>query len=277
MRTDVRIALCVCLALLGAGACAEEQISKDGVPLDSPGLRLPEGTGFEVLGGTDRISGPDAVALAALQSDEQVVCEDQPDWIIFRPRGAIRGGVIFYPGAESDVKAYAAPLREVARHGYLTVAVRMPRYLAMLGTGRAADVMKAFPDVPRWALVGHSMGGPAAAIYATRHPDTVGAVVLWDAYIMKPADLSSGKVPVMLIHRADEKGAPPERFSRQDGLVPPDLEKVPIIGASHMQFGNFIPAAHRLPEPATISVTDQQAKIVAATVRFLDTRLIPGG
>ena len=277
MRTEFRAAAGLCLVLLACASMADDKVSSGGVPLDSPGLRgLPEGGGFEALGTPGRISGPDALALAALRSDAEIAYDDHPEqWISFTPRGTIRGGLVFYPGAECDVRAYAAPLREIARRGYFVVAVRMPRSLAMMGTNRALDVIETHPEIHGWAIAGHSMGGPAAAIFATQHPDSVTGLLLWDAYIMKPADLSKGQIPVMLIHRADANGAPPERFARQDGLVPADMARVPIIGASHMQFGNFIPAAHRNDPPATISVADQQAQIVAATLRFLAT-VVPG-
>jgi len=270
MRIESGCVAGVALVLAGGIAFGAEPGPPTRQPLDMPGLQLPPGAGFEVLGTPDRISLPDPAALAALASDDEVTVDDSADWLAFAPRGTVRGGFILYPGAECDVRGYAVPLRALAARGYRAIAVRMPRSLAMLGTNRAADVIRAYPDTRHWAISGHSMGGLAAAVFATQHPDSVERLVLWDAYISRPADLSRSPVRVLLIHRADANGEAPATFARMAGLVPPDMERVGIMGASHMQFGNFIAAPHRKDPPASIAVEQQQSLIVAATIRFLE-------
>jgi len=273
MSTDGRIRCyeaALALVLL-AGCAAPPAVAADGKPpLDMPGLQLPDGAGFEVLGTPGRISGPDAAALQAMESGPDVRVEDDKDWVTFTPAGADPAtGLIFYPGAECDVRGYAVSLRAIARAGHRVVVTRMPRTLAFLGTNRASQVMAAYPGVKRWVIAGHSMGGAAAAVFATNNPGSLDALILWDAYISKPADLSRSPVRVLLIHRATADGRPPESFARMAGLTPPGMQAVGIVGASHMQFGNFVAAPHRKDPPATISIGDQQSRIVAATLDFI--------
>ena len=104
------------------------------------------------------------------------------EFIVFRPAGALpTTGVILYPGAGCDVRGYAPVLRRLADRGYLVVAVPMPLNMAIFGINRADDVRAAFPDVQRWVIAGHSMGGAMAARYAHKHPDDLAGLILWDS------------------------------------------------------------------------------------------------
>ncbi len=136
-------------------------------------------------------SSPMPEALAALQSDAQVQVETE-GWLIFRPvDGEPAVGLILYPGGRVDPRAYAPPARAIAAEGYLVVMVPMPLNLAFFGPDRAAEVMAAFPEVERWAVGGHSLGGAMAARFAHRHPSAVQGLVLWASYPAASDDLSA--------------------------------------------------------------------------------------
>ena len=82
-------------------------------------------------------AAPMPEALAALQSDARVTVQDRP-WWIFQPTGAApTTGLIFYPGAKVDPRAYAPAAHQLAAAGNLVVIVPMPLNLAVFGAGRA--------------------------------------------------------------------------------------------------------------------------------------------
>jgi pimeloyl-ACP methyl ester carboxylesterase len=222
-----------------------------------------------------RRASPDADALAALESDSQVtVAEDR--WLVYRPVGTTpRTGVILYPGASCDVRGYAPVLRELAAQGYLVVNVHMPFDFSIFAPKRALEVRAAYPEIERWVLVGHSMGGAMAAQFVHDYPDVMQGLVMWDSYPPGTADLSGRDLPVWNIHRATPEGAAPESFEARRPLYPDDSRWVAIAGGNHMNFGSFIGGAYVEQWEATISRGDQQAQVLAATLDAVRTVAAP--
>ncbi|MGC9335419.1 MAG: alpha/beta hydrolase, partial [Anaerolineae bacterium] len=107
--------------------------------------------------------GPMPEALAALQSGAEVQVKADP-WLVFKPAGdEPTTGLVLYPGGRVDPRSYAPAARAIAAEGHVVVIVPMPFNLAVTGAGRAADVISAFPQVERWAVGGHSLGGAMAS------------------------------------------------------------------------------------------------------------------
>ncbi len=210
---------------------------------------------------------PAPEALAALVSDA-VVRVEQGDDIAFRPAAATpRMGVILYPGAGCDIRGYAPVLRRLAAAGYLTIAVAMPLELAIFGTERATAVMAAHPEVDRWVLVGHSIGGAMAGRYVERHPDAVAGLVLWDTY--PAANLSRYPRPVWLVHRAQLDGTPARYLPPQRARFPAASPWIAIRGGVHMYFGSFEQGGYKEDWPPRITRDAQQDQEVVATLAAL--------
>lgn len=229
------------------------------------------------VGRGDRVSQPAPAAMAALESDELLDIE-VGDWVIFTPNQTdILAGLIFYHGAETDPRVYGRPLRAIAQQGYLVVAVTMPRYLAVMAPNKAAEVLEAYPEVGQWAIAGHSMGGAMAAQYALANPEQVSGVLLWDAYPPGNVDLSDADFLVGQIYRTDEQGSAPKNFREVEHLLPDDAMLVPIAGAEHTYFGDYILAPHRPDPVASITLDQQQAIIIKATLDFLEKVVGPVG
>jgi len=206
-------------------------------------------------------------AVAALQSDAQVSLQAGP-WWVFRPaEGEPITGLILYPGGLVDERAYALTARAVAAEGYLVAIVPMPLRLAVLGAERAAEVLKAFPEVERWAIGGHSLGGAMAAQFARRHPDAVQGLVLWAAYPSGSDDLSGSDLQVLSLYATSDGLTSLQEIEDSRRLLPPDTEFVAIEGGNHAQFGAYGP--QRGDGVPTIHREAQQAQIVEATVGLL--------
>lgn len=116
-------------------------------------------------------------ALAALQSTDEVkVTTDE--WLVFTPKQATpTTGFIFYPGGLVEPRAYAPPAHAIAAEGYQVVIVPMPLNLAVFGSGKATDVIEAFPEIEHWVIGGHSLGGTMASQYAEQNPGNVSGLV----------------------------------------------------------------------------------------------------
>jgi predicted alpha/beta-hydrolase family hydrolase len=222
---------------------------------------------FVIWGSTPAAPMPEA--LAALESDSQVVVDTEP-WLVFRPAGhQPASGLVLYPGGRVDPRAYAPAGRALAEEGYLVAIVPMPLNLAVLAPNRAADVMVAFPEVERWAVGGHSLGGAMAARFAYQNPSGIDGLALWAAYPASTDDLSGYDVAVTSIFGTRDGLATPDKIEASRPLLPPDTVWVAIEGGNHAQFGWYGPQNN--DNEATISREEQQAKIVEATAALLST------
>jgi dienelactone hydrolase len=212
-------------------------------------------------------SQPMPEALAALESDEEVLVETEP-WLVFRPLDQDpTTGLILYPGGRVDPRAYAPPARALAQEGHLVVIVPMPLNLAFFAPGRAADVMTAFPGVENWAVGGHSLGGAMAANYAHSNPESVHGLVLWASYPAGSDDLSGYQLAVSSIYGTQDGLATEDEIAASRALLPPGAQWTAIEGGNHAQFGWY--GAQSGDNATTISREEQQAQIVAATLQLL--------
>jgi hypothetical protein len=208
-------------------------------------------------------------ALAALNSDAEVDVT-QRKYLEFRPlQQAIRGGVIFYPGANADFRGYSRILRQVAAAGYLVCVVPMPLQSAILGINRANGVMASHADVQGWAIIGHSLGGAMAAQYASGNHDALAGVIIWDSYPASIGSLADFRKPVWHIHRARPDGTPPPKFAARRALFPPNSTWVPIPGGIHMYFGDFVGGGYKEDWLPSISQEEHQRLALAATLGAL--------
>ena len=216
-------------------------------------------------------AAPMPEALIALESDTQVQVETEP-WLIFRPAdGQPERGLVLYPGARVDPRAYAPAAHALAEEGYLVVIVPMPLNLAIFAPDRAAEVIAAFPELGQWAVGGHSLGGAMAARFAYENRDAVRGLVLWAAYPASTDDLSGDSMAVASIYGTRDGLTTKEEIAASRSLLPPDTSWVAIEGGNHAQFGWYGPQAG--DGSATISREEQQRQIVAAT-RALLSRLV---
>jgi pimeloyl-ACP methyl ester carboxylesterase len=213
-------------------------------------------------------------ALAALESDEQVQVTVPralrgPGWLIFLPVGQkAHSGLVLYPGGFVDPRAYAPTARAIAAEGHLVVIVPMPLNLAVLAPNRATRVIDATPEVERWAVGGHSLGGAMAARYAQRSPEVAQGLALWAAYPAEGEDLSARDLAVASIYGTRDGLATQPKIDASRPLLPQDTAWTAIEGGNHAQFGWYGPQSG--DQAPTLSREEQQEQIVAATAALLE-------
>jgi len=166
-----------------------------------------------------------------------------------------------------DPRAYAPAARVIAANGYLVVIVPMPLNLAILSPDQALKVIDAFPQVDRWAVGGHSLGGAMASRFVYQHPDAVKGLLLWASYPAASDDLSDLDLAVISIYGTLDGLASEEEVVDSRDLLPADTRWVAVEGGNHAQFAWYGPQSG--DNPATISRDDQQELVVAATLDLL--------
>ena len=184
--------------------------------------------------------------------------------IVFSPDEA-KAGLIFYPGGKVEYTAYAPLMEDLAEEGVLCVLLKMPLNLAVLTPNAAEGVRDGYPDVPVWAVGGHSLGGVMAARYAANHPEDVDAVVLLASY--STSDLTQSGVKVLSLYGTEDGVLQWDKYEKNRDNLPEGFTETAIEGGCHAWFGSYGP--QRGDGTPTISPEEQQAVAASEIAGFL--------
>jgi pimeloyl-ACP methyl ester carboxylesterase len=204
-------------------------------------------------------------ASAAVESEDGVTVSEDP-WLAFTPTEPAGTGFIFYPGGRVPHEAYAPSARAIAADGYLSVVPAMPFGLAVLAPDTADDIIAAYPEIERWVIGGHSLGGVMAAEYALDN-EPVEGLALWASYPQDGTDLTDSGLRVTSIYATEDGLTTLEDIEASREQLPPDTVFVEIEGGNHAGFGWY--GEQDGDGVATISREEQQAQVVAATLELL--------
>ncbi|MGG0643792.1 alpha/beta family hydrolase [Sporosarcina gallistercoris] len=176
--------------------------------------------------------------MKSLQSDDQVTVKREGD-LLFEPVAEARDiGFIFYPGAKVEAPAYAKMAKEIAAKGYPVLVADLPFNLAILSPDRADKIISDHPEIKRWIIGGHSLGGVMAADYALDHKEIEGLVLL-ASYPQSKTDLSDSALKVLSLWGSNDKVADLEKVKDAKQMMPSDAEFIVIKGGNHSGFGEY--------------------------------------
>lgn len=211
----------------------------------------------------------DGTAEAALASDDAVAVTDAGSTIVFAGPDddpANTYGVVFYPGAKVDARAYAPLLHELASGGWTCVDVSMPLDLALLDQDAADRVMAGHPEVEHWYVAGHSLGGAMAAGYASRQSGKAEGLILLAAYSTE--DLTDTQLKVVSIYGSDDGVLNRDHYDADKANLPQGTTSELVIeGGNHAQFGSY--GAQAGDGKAQIPASEQWDE----TAQFIDSSL----
>ncbi len=213
-------------------------------------------------------------ALAAMRSDASVEVVESATRIVLTPAAgtASEVGVFFQPGARVDARAYAAVLRPLAEAGHVVVIAKQPLGIAFLALPAFDAARSAQPEVQRWVVGGHSLGGTVAAIQADaadadRSAPAVGLLL----YASYPAGDVRGSLTTAVesVSGTRDGLATPAKIAASRADLPADSTFTVIDGASHAQFGAY----GAQPGDGIPTISDEQARtlISEASLRFVDS------
>ncbi|MFZ6022523.1 MAG: alpha/beta fold hydrolase [Patescibacteria group bacterium] len=164
--------------------------------------------------------------------------------------------LIFYPGAKVEHTAYLPLLEKVSRTSNIKIfLVRMPLRFAIFNQNAAARIMSQNPDITKWYLGGHSLGGAMASSFASNNQDKVQGLILLGAYVYG----SYPKEKSLTIYGTLNTTVS-EKVDYTENVVA-------IEGGNHAQFGNY--GKQKGDQEATITSVQQQQAAVEAIKDFL--------
>ncbi len=145
-------------------------------------------------------------------------------------------GFIFYPGGKVDHRAYEPLLLACADKGILCVLIKMPFNMAFFDANAADRVFENFPNVEKWYIGGHSLGGSIACSYAAKNAGRLDGVVLLGSYSID--DLTASGLEVLTVMGSEDKiiGEDHEKFRH---MLPEATHEEEIAGGCHAGFGMY--------------------------------------
>lgn len=165
-------------------------------------------------------------------------------------------GLVFIPGAKVDPYAYLYKLSGIVAQSGATVVITKPTLnLAFFDTRPVSYFEKDAPDVSRWFVGGHSLGGVRACQLA-ESGDVVG-LVLFGSYCAN--DLSDSGLEVLSIGGSDDGLSTPAKIEAARHLLPSGANAVEIEGLNHAGFGDY--GVQPGDGTATLSAAEERAAI----------------
>lgn len=201
-------------------------------------------------------------ATRALQNSDNVTVEfiNKKDAVVFKPKEA-KVGIIFYSGAKVEYTAYAPLLHAFAENGILCLAPNLNFNLAIFDQNAAGKYREMYPEIEKWYMAGHSMGGVFASKYAAKHSDEFEGVILLAAY--SSVDLSDTNLNVISIYGTEDKVLNMKTYNDRLENLPKDYQEVVIDGGNHAYFGSYGPQAG---DGQALITNDEQIKTTVDNV-----------
>ena len=207
------------------------------------------------------------IALDAMEGSATVSVTQTWSRILMEPIGSDppAAGLVFYPGARVDARAYAHVLTPIVEAGYRVVIVKPPLGIAFFSTSYATNWVNDDTELSRWAVGGHSLGGVVASSSEDNYGEIVG-LVLYASY--PSSDISDRPgLAVASIYGTNDGLAEPERIRASASDLPPTAVLVPIEGAVHSDFGDYgLQPGDGQPG---ITRAEAQSQIIEATLTLM--------
>jgi len=167
-----------------------------------------------------------------------VTVEVADDRTVFAPEAPV-AGLIFYPGGKVEYTAYTPLMAKLAEENVLCVLLKMPLNLAVLDQNAAEGIPEQFPEVDRWYLAGHSLGGSMAASFAAENTDTYEGLILLAAYSTE--DLRESGLKVCSLYGDRDGVLNMEKYETYRLNLPEDTLEQVLEGGNHAGFGSYGP------------------------------------
>jgi pimeloyl-ACP methyl ester carboxylesterase len=109
--------------------------------------------------------------------------------------------------------------------------------LAVLDVNRANGLQELYPDITKWYIGGHSLGGSMAASYLSNNIDSFDGLILLGSYSTE--DFSNTNINVLSIYGSEDKVMNKEKYNEYKNNIDDNLKEVVIDGGNHAYYGMY--------------------------------------
>lgn len=151
-----------------------------------------------------------------------------------------RTGIIFYPGGLVEYQAYLPLMEKLACRGAFCILVEMPFDFAFFDKQAAGRFLELYPQVDKWYMAGHSLGGAMAASYVSRHQTDFEGLILLASY--STHNISDSGLKVLSIYGSKDgvlNQAHYDKYRKNLPAVGKGFTEIIIEGGNHAQFASY--------------------------------------
>ena len=156
--------------------------------------------------------------------------------LAFIPENPI-AGLIFYPGGKVEYTAYIPLMEACASRNIACVLVEMPFNLAVFDINAADGIKEEFPQIEKWYMAGHSLGGSMASSYLEENHGEYEGLILLGSY--STADISDTSLRVLSLYGSEDGVLNREKYSECMANLPDSAVEFIIDGGCHAYFGVY--------------------------------------
>lgn len=183
-------------------------------------------------------------------------------------RGESDIGFLIFSGAKTDERAYAYLAKLLHEEGHTVVIPKQRFHLSAFGTKHGLEIMDSNPQIKKWILIGHSLGGmPVSQIASTRQDKLIGVAFL---ATFASIDLSGLDIAAIRITAEHDGVMNNDTMENYNGNLPKNTVNKMLEGANHQGFAAYRSVSGR-DGKALISWQEQNE----ITVRLILETLLP--
>ena len=179
----------------------------------------------------------DSVAAFAMNSTDTVTVKNEKTDLHIFECDEPTAGLVFYGGARVEYTAYAPLMKELANNKILCILVSSPLDFALANVNAPEGITAKFPQIKKWYIGGHSMGGTAAGMYIAKHPGEFDGIVLLASYVSD--DIHDKINEAISVYGSNDGVFNRQRYSLFMKNLPDDINELEIIGGNHAGFAFY--------------------------------------
>lgn len=178
-------------------------------------------------------------------------------------------GFIIFSGAKVDERAYSYIAELIHEEGHTVVIPSFHFYLSAFGKNRGLEIMELNPQIDKWILIGHSLGGMPISRIAAEEPEKLEGIAFLATYAL--VDLSKTDISAIRITADNDGVMDNDWMAGYSGNLPENSTEIMLEGANHQGFGAY--AARSSDGEATITWKQQQEKSVQLILNFFEDQI----
>ncbi len=141
--------------------------------------------------------------------------------------------IIFYPGAKVEYTSYSELLNKLA-YSYDVFNINMPFNLAILGSNRGNIITNKY-KYKHYYIMGHSMGGVSASIYANNNKKIDGIIYL----ASYPSSKLRNDIKVISIKGSKDKVLNKKSYISAKKYLPSNALYYELKGGNHANYASY--------------------------------------
>lgn len=183
--------------------------------------------------------------------------------------GETNVGFIIFSGAKTDERGYSYIAKLLNNKGHTVVIPKIKFHMSILEEQHGLDIINKNPQIDKWFLIGHSLGGLPISQIASKQPAKLEGIAFLASYMI--INLSDTNISAIRITASEDEIMNKKKMEENLNYLPKDSESIEISGANHTGFS----ATNSLSRDgkATMTWKEQQEYTVKLILDFFNKKI----